>query len=139
MTGLDYTEPPEHGQTGEAMHLTGVNPRVVRAVPATMAAMLHSLRHDLRYAFRLLRRSPGFAAASILTLALSIGANAAIFSAVQGVLISPLPYPEPERLVRLFEEAPTTPHFRAASAGAAYLPAHRATRIHAATAIRAAR
>ena len=44
-----------------------------------------------------------------MTLALSIGANAAIFSAVQGVLISPLPYPEPDRLVRLFEEAPTTP------------------------------
>jgi predicted permease len=50
-------------------------------------------------------------AATILTLALAIGANAAIFSAVEGVLISPLPYPEPERLVRLFEEAATTPHF----------------------------
>src|SRR6188768_2158774 len=81
-----------------------------------MAAMLQTLRNDVRYALRLLRRSPGFAAATILTLALSIGANAAIFSAVQGVLISPLPYPEPDRLVRLFEEAPTTPHFPMAPA-----------------------
>ena len=81
-----------------------------------MAAMLHTLRNDVRYAFRLLRRSPGFAAATIFTLALSIGANAAIFSAVQGVLISPLPYPEPDRLVRLFEESPTTPHFPMAPA-----------------------
>jgi putative ABC transport system permease protein len=81
-----------------------------------MAAMLQTLRNDVRYALRLLRRSPGFAGATILTLALSIGADAAIFSAVQGVLISPLPYPEPDRLVRLFEEAPTTPHFPMAPA-----------------------
>ncbi len=71
-----------------------------------MPAILQTLRHDLRYAIRLLRRSPGFATATILTLALAIGANAAIFSAVEGVLIAPLPYPEPDRLVRLFEEAP---------------------------------
>ena len=81
-----------------------------------MAAMLQTLRNDVRYAVRLLRRSPGFAGATILTLALSIGANAAIYSAVQGVLISPLPYPEPERLVRLFEEAPATSHFPMAPA-----------------------
>lgn len=76
-----------------------------------MSVIIQTLRHDLRYALRLLRRSPGFATATVLTLALSIGANAAIFSAVQGVLIAPLPYPEPDRLVRLFEEAPDTPHF----------------------------
>src|SRR6185503_3094126 len=81
-----------------------------------MPAILQTLCQDLRYAIRLLRRSPGFASATILTLALSIGANAAIFSAVEGVLIAPLPYPEPDRLVRLFEEAPTTPHFPMAPA-----------------------
>ena len=67
--------------------------------------------HDFRYAIRLLRRSPGFAATATLTLAVSIGANAAIWSAVKGILVAPLPYPDPDRLVRLFEEAPTNPHF----------------------------
>lgn len=66
---------------------------------------------DVRYAMRLLRRAPGFTAAATLTLALSIGANAAIWSAVQGVLMAPLPYPDPDRLVRLFEETETTLHF----------------------------
>jgi putative ABC transport system permease protein len=66
---------------------------------------------DLRYAGRLLQRSPAFALTSISVLALAIGANAAIFSAVQGILIEPLPYPNPDRLVRLFEEAPGAPHF----------------------------
>ena len=78
--------------------------------------MTQTLQQDVRYAIRLLRRSPAFTATAILTLALSIGANVAIFSAVQGVLIAPLPYRDPNRLVRLFEEAPTTPHFPMAPA-----------------------
>ena len=64
---------------------------------------------DIRYAIRLLKRAPGFAATATLTLALAIGANAAIWSAVKGILIAPLPYPEPDNLVRLFEEAPKSP------------------------------
>lgn len=72
---------------------------------------MHTFLYDSRYAIRLLRRSPGFAAIAVLTLALAIGANSAIFSAVKGVLISPLPYPDPDRLVRLFEESAKTPHF----------------------------
>jgi putative ABC transport system permease protein len=75
-----------------------------------------TLLQDIRYAIRLLLRSPGFALTSIATLALAIGANAAIFSAVRGILIAPLPYPEPDRLVRLFEESLTTPHFPLAPA-----------------------
>ena len=67
-----------------------------------MAASLASALADLRYGFRQLRLNPGFAAVAILTLALGIGANTALFTVVRGIILKPLPYREPERIVRVW-------------------------------------
>ena len=63
-------------------------------------------RHDLGYALRMLVRNPGFAIAAIATLALGIGASTAIVSVAYGVSARPLPYPNPDRLVRIYEASP---------------------------------
>jgi predicted permease len=74
--------------------------------------LMRNSMQDVRYAIRLLLRAPGFTVVAALTLALGIGANTAIFSVVHGVLVKPLPYPNPAALVRVFEESPPeTPEF----------------------------
>src|SRR5579862_79843 len=66
---------------------------------------------DLRYALRILAASPGFTLVMVLTLALSIGANSAIFSVIDGVLLKPLPYPQADRLARIFFHSANYPTF----------------------------
>src|SRR3984885_15134728 len=73
---------------------------------------IESVLADVRYGLRQLRRTPGFAAVAVLTLALGIGANTALFSVVNGVLLSPLPFPDPDQLVTLHE---SKPNFQAGS------------------------
>ena len=71
-----------------------------------MGTFIDTTLKDSRYAARILRRNPGFTAFAVLTIALALGANAAIFSLVDGVLLKPNGYPEPERIVQIWEKPP---------------------------------
>src|SRR5262245_19585115 len=79
---------------------------IADVVTNAIVVHLDVLRQDLRYVGRMLRRSPGFATTAILIIALGIGATTAAFSVTDFVLLRQLPFPAPERLVKLYERTP---------------------------------
>jgi predicted permease len=94
-----------------AMRQFGNATRVKEKSHEAVGFSFESVMQDVRYALRQLGRNPGFTAVITLTLALSIGANSAIFSVIQGVLLKPLPYPHAEQIVRIFLTSADYPKF----------------------------
>jgi predicted permease len=95
--------PPDEARRQARLRFGGVEAAKERARDEFRPALLDDFSRDVRYGIRLLVRSPVFALVAILTLGLGIGAATAVFSVVNGVLLRPLPYPDPDRIVRLHQ------------------------------------
>jgi predicted permease len=109
---------PDEARRDAHLRFGGVERFKERARDERGGRIMDDLVQDLRFTLRKLRKSPGFTLAVLLTLALGIGANTAIFTLVDGILLRPLPFPAPDRLVRVYLTAPE----RGVSRGSFSLP-----------------
>ena len=116
----------EQGESAEQAHASAVrefgNVTLVKEVTRDMWSLrsLETLLQDLRYGARMLQKNPGFTAVAVLTLAFGIGANTAMFSVVDAVLLRPLPYQHPEQLLLVSETLPQMSHDQIGVSAAEY-------------------
>lgn len=97
---------PSEARRQALMELGGVEQVKENVRAAQAGRLLENVVRDVRFAFRTLSKSRGFTVAAVLTIALGIGASTAMFTILDGVLLKPRPFPEPERLVRVWETLP---------------------------------
>ena len=113
--------PPDEARRVALAHFGGVQRVREEHHDVRRLQWVEDFAGDMRFALRSLRRTPGLALAAIVTLALGIGANVAIFSAVNAVVLQPLPVPQPDRLVMVWEENPEKGWHQNVAAPANYL------------------